>query len=162
MWKVCDNLKLSNTRCGYLSAGAWGILTYKMSNTWIMGIFITKRYVEPHPYYYCWHEFHSSKLHFMLSFTFYFVGGLAHIFPTYFLVFKSENIHKSLPINSIGLSKHALWFIILVIHVSYNAIYCYACFVECKRYHFILHISYCHSLLTEPCKTLHGYIEEMQ
>ena len=45
---------------------------------------------------------------------------------------------------------------------SYNATYYYACFVECKRYHFILHIAYCHSLLTESCKTLHDYIEAMQ
>ena len=106
----------------------------------------------------------------MLSLPFYFVGGLAHILPTYFLVFKSQEYQKetkertkSLPTNLYRIfPKHALWFIILIIHVSYNAIYCYACFVECERYHFIFHIAYCNYLLTEPCKTLHDYIDTMQ
>lgn len=57
----------------------------------IIGVSITRRYMVPHPYEYCGHELHIPKILFYALFTFYFIGGLAHIFPTYFLVFKSQD-----------------------------------------------------------------------
>ena len=79
----------------------------------------------------------------MLSLPFCFVGGLAHIFPTYFLVFKSQEYQKNqkrgqrvFQTISIGFSK-ACFMIHNTYHsFTYNAIY-YSCFAECKSYHFM-------------------------
>ena len=80
----------------------------------------------------------------MLSLPFYFVGGLAHILSTYFFVFKSQEYQKKqkrgqrvFQTISIGFSQ-ACFMIHNTLHsFAYNAIYYYACFVECKSYHFM-------------------------
>ena len=61
----------------------------------------------------------------MLPTIFYFIGGLAHVFPTYFLLSKSQKIQniqniqkketKESSKNYIGSSKYALWSVILFI-----------------------------------------------
>jgi hypothetical protein len=62
----------------------------------MLGVYETKRYMVPRPYKYSLHELHILKTCFMVSllFLFYFVGGLAHIFPTYFLMVRSQEYKK--------------------------------------------------------------------
>jgi hypothetical protein len=112
-----------------------------------VGVSKTRRCMVPHPYEYCSHELHISKSLFMLSLPFILLEDYHIYFLLTFLCstvmrierVKREDNESSKKFNTII---QACFMIHNTYHsFAYNTIYHYACFAQCKSYHFMR--SYC-------------------